>query len=91
MKKEDYATVGITCGLMFAIIGFIAGIIITAVGGGWETMQRSELLMNLWRVDWCVLMGSIGIIIANTIWYVALESKGETKSSNENDDIFGGN
>ena len=76
MKKKDYGIILITVGFINSILFFLAGIVITALGGGtWEMMQQSKKIMTAAMIDWYGLMAGVLCIVIGTIVYNIYDSK----------------
>lgn len=75
MQKEDKKALCeyiIGAGIFITMIGFIAGIVITAIGGNnWDLMKESPKIMLAFQIDQLQMWaGAIVIISGATAWNI---------------------
>ena len=67
-KKEKVEALG-SIGILTIIVGFMAGVIITGIGGGWEAMQKSFIIMAMYSISQIAIVFGIAFTtICATIW-----------------------
>lgn len=72
MKKDMYFFIG--AGVFIQFVAFIAGIVITIIGGNdWEIMRESSKIMMAAYIDWLALMFGVVLTVGSAIVYNILE------------------
>lgn len=73
MKREDKITVCealIGLGAFLIVMGFMAGIVITIVGGNnWELMKESPFIMAVWNINQLVMWFGLILTIGSSVIY----------------------
>ena len=66
--KEKVEALG-SIGILTIIVGFMAGVIITGIGGGWEAMQKSFVIMIMYSISQIAIVFGIAFTtICAAIW-----------------------
>lgn len=67
-KKEGWI-LGMSGSIFVLMVAFIVSMIISMIGGSWETMVQSSIIMIVWTVDLSVAIMAFTTLIISIIAY----------------------
>ena len=67
-KKEGWI-LGMSGSIFVLMVAFIVSMIISMIGGSWETMIQSSIIMIVWTVDLSVAIMAFTTLIISIIAY----------------------
>lgn len=68
-RKKQGWIFGMSGSIFVIMVTFIVGMIVSMIGGSWETMVQSEVIMTVWTVDLLTAITAFTMLIISVIAY----------------------